>query len=86
MSDNEDSTTALGHSEELSVQHSVSEPVPELDQRPEDGAKVPSSARGQNAGDVFPDDPPRPQFSSQADELEGEVATLVIQSLSESGD
>jgi hypothetical protein len=31
------------HSHVLSVQHSVREPIPELAQRPEEGAKVPSS-------------------------------------------
>jgi hypothetical protein len=36
-SDNEDATAALGDSKELSVQHSVGEPIPALAQRPEDG-------------------------------------------------
>jgi hypothetical protein len=31
------------HSHVLSVQHSVREPIPEFAQRPEEGAKVPSS-------------------------------------------
>ena len=34
--DNEDSTATLGDSEVLSVQHSVSEPIPEFCQRPEE--------------------------------------------------
>jgi len=42
MSDNEDPTAALGDSEELSVQNSPGEPIPELAQRPEEAAKVPS--------------------------------------------
>jgi hypothetical protein len=33
------------HSHVLSVQHSVCEPIPELHQRPEEGAKIPSSVR-----------------------------------------
>jgi len=41
--DNEDSTATLRDSEVLSVQHSVGEPIPELDQRPEEGTKVPST-------------------------------------------
>ena len=41
--DNEDSTATLGDSEVLSVQDSVSEPIPEFDQRPEEGTKVPST-------------------------------------------
>jgi hypothetical protein len=51
-SDNEDTSPALRdgsgpspHSHELSVQHSVREPIPEFAQRPEEGAKVPSSVR-----------------------------------------
>ena len=44
VSDNEHTTASLGHSEVLSVQHSVCEPVPELPQRPEDGTKIPSSS------------------------------------------
>jgi len=43
MSDNEDAATSLGHSEVLSVQNSVREPIPEFPQRPEDGSKRPSS-------------------------------------------
>jgi hypothetical protein len=42
-SDNEDATAALWNSEELSVKHSVSEPIPEFNQAPENGTKVPSS-------------------------------------------
>ncbi len=49
-SDNEDTSPALRdgsgpspHSHVLSVQHSVGPPIPEFAQRPEEGAKVPSS-------------------------------------------
>lgn len=45
MSNNEDATAPLWNSEELSVQHSVGEPIPEFDHAPEDGTKVPSSVR-----------------------------------------
>jgi hypothetical protein len=52
MSDNEHTASALGdgalqavHSDVLSVQNSVGEPIPEFDQSPEDGTKVPSSSR-----------------------------------------
>jgi hypothetical protein len=44
MSDNEHTAAALGHSEELSVKHSVGEPIPEFDHAPENGTKVPSSS------------------------------------------
>jgi hypothetical protein len=43
MSDNEHTAAALGHSEELSVKHSICEPIPEFCHRPEEGTKVPSS-------------------------------------------
>ena len=86
MSDNEDATASLGHSEELSVQHSPGATIPEFRQRPDDGAKVPPAVRGQNAGDVFPDDPPRPQSASKAAKLDGQVATRVLQAAASSGD
>jgi hypothetical protein len=41
-SDDEHSSPSLGNSEVLSVQHSVGPPIPEVCQRPDDGAHVPS--------------------------------------------
>ena len=41
MSDNEDAASALGHSEELSVQDSPGATIPEFCQRPQDGSKIP---------------------------------------------
>jgi hypothetical protein len=43
MRDNDDATASLRDSEVLSVQHSVGPPIPEFFQRPDDGAKIPSS-------------------------------------------
>jgi hypothetical protein len=77
---NEDATTTLGHSEELSVQNSVSDPIPEPCQRPDDGSKRPSSVNRQDAGDVFPDDPAGSDSRSQSEKLQREVAARVIQS------
>ena len=37
MSDNEHTLALLGDAEELSVQNSVGDPIPEFSQRPEDG-------------------------------------------------
>jgi len=74
------------HSHVLSVQHSVREPIPEFAQRPEEGAKVPSSVRGQNTGDIFPDNPPRSEPSSDCQVGEHEVAAWVFESLSQSCD
>jgi len=53
MSDNEDTAAALGYSKELSVKNSVSEPIPEFAQHPEEGSKRPSSVNRQDAGNVI---------------------------------
>jgi len=45
VSDNEHTAASLGHSEELSVKHSIGEPIPEFDHAPENGSKVPSAVR-----------------------------------------
>jgi hypothetical protein len=86
MSDNEDATASLGHSEELSVQNSVSEPIPEFRQRPENGSKRPSSVNRQDTGHVFPDDPARPKAVSKPAKFDGQVATRITQSASSAGD
>src|SRR6056297_898679 len=70
----------------LSVQHSVGEPIPEFAQAPEEGAKVPSFVRGQNAGDILPYDPAGAEAISKPEIFEGQVATVVGHSLSEPGD
>jgi hypothetical protein len=80
MSDNEDAAAALGHSEELSVQNPVRDPIPELDQRPEHGAKCPSSVNRQDTGDVFPYEPAWSEAFSQSEKLQRKVAARVIQS------
>jgi hypothetical protein len=86
MSDNEDATASLGHSKELSVQHSPGATIPEFRQRPDDGAEVPPAVRGQNTGDVFPDDPPRPQSASKLAKLDGQVATRILQAATSAGE
>jgi hypothetical protein len=45
ISNNEHTAASLGHSEVLSVKDSVREPIPEFDQRSEEGTKVPSFVR-----------------------------------------
>ena len=84
--DNEDSTTALGYSEVLSVQDPVGPPIPELFQRPEEGTKIPSSVRRQDARDIFPDDPAGFELISESKKDEGEVAAWVGESFAKSGD
>ena len=86
MSNNEDATAPLGHSEELSVQHSPGATIPEFCQRSDDGAKVAPAVRGQNTGDVFPDDPPRSQAASKPAKLDGQVATRILQAAASSGE
>jgi hypothetical protein len=86
MSDNEDATAALGHSEELSVQDSPGEPIPEFPQRPEQASKRPSAVNRQDAGDIFPENPARPSQADKAEKDEGQVTTRVVQSLSQAGD
>jgi hypothetical protein len=86
MSDNEHTAASLGHSEELSVQNSVGEPIPEFCQHPEEGTKIASSIGRQDSGDVLPNQPLGAIAFSNGAKGEHEVATRVIQSLSESGD
>lgn len=86
MSDNEDATASLGNAEVDSVQDSVCPPIPELAQRPEEGAKVPSSVARQDSGDVLPHQPLGACRVSKSKKFEGQVATRVGQSPSESGD
>jgi hypothetical protein len=80
MADNEDAAALLGDSEKLSVQYSVGEPIPELAQRSEDGAKVPSAIAREDSGDVLPDDEPRPTPSSKSEKFEGQVTAIVFES------
>src|SRR5579883_656743 len=86
MADNEHTLASLGQSKILSVKHSVGEPIPAFDHTPEDGAKVPSFVRRQNTGNVLPYQPAGASALSKAKKLQRQVATVVIQSSSKSGD
>jgi hypothetical protein len=93
ISDNEhtpaslrDSPSKPVHSHVLSVKHSVGEPIPEFAQAPEEGAKVPSSVAGQDAGDVFPNQPLGAIAVSDGKIGECEVAPRVSQSLAKARD
>jgi hypothetical protein len=83
ISDNEHAAASLWNSEELSVQNSVGEPIPEFAHCPENGAKRPSSVLRQDAGDVLPNQPAGPCAISKPEIFKGEVATLSIQAGSE---
>jgi hypothetical protein len=76
----------LGHSEVLSVKNPVCEPIPEFAHPSKEAGKVESSVRGKDARDVLPNQPLGPIFVSNGKIGKHEVATRVIQSLSESGD
>jgi hypothetical protein len=72
-------------STELSVKHSVGEPIPEFCQAPEEGTKIPSVAGGQNSGDILPDQPAGPISCSNGKIGEEEVASRVSQPGSKAG-
>jgi hypothetical protein len=84
--DNEHTATSLGDSKPLSVQNSVGEPIPEFCQRPEEGAKVPSAPRRQDSRDVLPDNPIGTKDVNKLYESQGQVATWVSQSATQSCD
>lgn len=86
MSHNEDSTASLGHSEVLSVQHSVGDMIPEFSQRPDKGTKVAPSPGAVHAGDVFPHKPAGSQATSQSEIRPEKLTTRVVQSASLAGD
>jgi hypothetical protein len=86
ISDNEHTAASLGNSKVLSVKNSVGEPIPEFDQPSENGTKVPSFSRRQDAGDVLPNQPFGAQALSQLKILKRQVATPVSQSASEASD
>ena len=86
MSDKEDSTAALGHSEELSVKHSPCEMIPDTIQRPDECPEVPSCRSGKSSGDVFPQEPLRLNLCHKAYKVHGQSAADVGKSASFSGD
>src|SRR5690606_6699561 len=79
-SDNEHTTASLGHSEVLSVKHTVGVPIPEFRQRPEDGSHVPPSVRRQKSRDVLDDHPTGTELIKDTSELEEESGSLSSQS------
>lgn len=84
-SDNEDSTASLGDSEVLSVQHSVADAIPTVNQRPEDGTQVPSLSRRQESVDVLEDEPPRLDLVEESAELPEEPTPRSSKACSRAG-
>ena len=79
-----DGTSVAVHSDKLSVQNPVGEPIPEVPQEPEEGAKVPSSVAGQDTGHVLPNQPAGAIPCSNGTKGEHELTTRVIQACAES--
>jgi hypothetical protein len=93
MSDNEHTPSSLRdspakpvNSDELSVKNSVGEPIPEFRQPSEEGSKIFSFVRRQDAGDVLPNHPSGPKAIKHAKIDERQVATRIRHSFSEPSD
>jgi hypothetical protein len=86
ISDNEDATAPLRNSKVLSVKDSVGDAIPEFAHAPENGTKVPSASRRQDAGDVLPYQPSGAESLSKPKKLECQVATVIGQTASKSSD
>ena len=93
MSDNEHTPSSLRHSpskavhsHKLSVQHSVGETIPAFCQPSEDGGESSPAVQREHTGDVLPYDPLGAKAPSKATKFERQVATLIIQSRSETRD
>ena len=86
MADSEDSTTTLGNSEPLSVQHSPRDAIPAVNHEAEEGREGVSVVSRKDAGHVLPNHPAGAESSSKEKKLDGQVTTRVIQSSSSSGD
>lgn len=85
---NEDATATLGDSEVLRIQHSPSDAIPEVNQRPEDGTHIPSSVGGKETRDVFEEEPLRLEVFRDPDDLPEETGSGTGESgtLSSEGD
>lgn len=72
QTDDEDPSSALGHSEVASVEHPVRHAVPEFDHFTEESRHVASGMTGEEARDVFEEDGARSVSLHKAKEGEGE--------------
>jgi hypothetical protein len=73
-------------SDALRVQGSIGPLEPEFSQRPEEGTKVPSASRRQDAGDVFPQEPLDLEVVREREEREREVSSGVFKPFAEARD
>jgi hypothetical protein len=70
----------------LSVENSVSDPIPEFPHESEKGSKRPSVVNRQDARDVLPSEPSGPDSANKISELDCELTTVSVHSFSETGD
>jgi hypothetical protein len=75
--ESEDSTARLRDSEKSRVKHPPSSIKPAESHRFEEGGEIPSSVRGQNSGDIFPNNPTRFDTMSESRENESKVPSRV---------
>jgi hypothetical protein len=80
MSDNEQTSTSLGHSEVLSVKDPPDHAIPEFGKAVDDGGEVSTASRTEEARNIFSDNPLGVSFSNEAMELPPESATVSSQS------
>jgi hypothetical protein len=81
MADKEDAAPALGETEISRVQHVPTVPVPELPHFPEEGTKVFPAVRGQDLGDVLPQEPSGAEHLCDLKEPEREPSARVVEPL-----
>jgi hypothetical protein len=82
----EDSSSALGHSEELSVENPKRPPIPEVPQSTDERRHVSPAMTGQESRDVFEEHGGRSVSLHKGEEREGEDASLSGEPGSLSGD
>ena len=97
ISDKEHTTSSLGDgvwkstcSDVLSIKDSPGDAIPDFNKGfkeiSEGTSTISCPGSGKDSRDIFPDDPTGADSRSKAAKFEGQVATVIIQSLSESGD
>jgi hypothetical protein len=72
----------LCDSEVLSVKHPIGEPIPEFDQRPEEGTKIPSSIATEDTWHIFPNAPLGSIMVKNSNIGKSEVSSRIFKSFS----
>nr|WP_051110401.1 hypothetical protein [Longispora albida] len=79
MAEKEDAAASLGYSEELSVEYPPAHAIPEVGQRPEDGAHVAPAAGCEQPDDVLGEQPGGAQLVDEPGELEEQPASGAVE-------